>query len=201
MGSGEYIYGSSTIQVTNSVDVPGSEKGYFVSNEEWLTFKNSPVGNTYWTEMGQNGGPLGCCSINSFFAYQNHTGYHEVQGPEKSLGAENWYTMRSVGGGTWCFYIGNVEQYKQGCVGGFEEVTKEAEDGAEMADESQPSNAGYAETDWLNPNKEAFQWFKAVNGLYQNELGKVSYNGMCVAQYTPWNWPGNIYYGSYGNCP
>jgi hypothetical protein len=201
MKSTEYVYGSETAQYTSQINVPDWEIGDFVDNEEWISFFNSPVGTPYWTEIGQEAGNYrNCCSLQAFLAYQNHSGYHEASLMERHLLELNYYTMKSVGGGTWCFYIGPGSETNEGCVGGFETVSKELEDGVEAADEAQPTNAGYVETDWIAAGGEAYQWNFAHNGLW-NETGQVSYNGLCVAQYTPWNWPGNIYYGSYGNCP
>jgi hypothetical protein len=201
MNSKEYIFGSETLQNTSQMDVPRWQEGDFVDDEEWLSFFNSPVGNPYWTEMGQEGGDYhNCCSLYSFFAYQNHSGYHAVFGPEKPLSAPNWYTMRSAGGGTWCFYIGWAQEYKQGCVEGFESVSKEVEDGVEVDDEEQPVNAGYVQATWIAEHGEFYNWDSAHNGLW-NEAGEVSYNGLCIAPYTPWNFPGNVYYGNYGSCP
>jgi hypothetical protein len=109
--------------------------------------------------------------------------------------------MEAAGAGVWCFDVGEYGEYQIDCVGGFETYAKELEDGAEMADEAQPTNAGEVEANgWWVPSGQPNQWVRATNGLW-NESGKISYNGMCIAPYTPWNWPGNIYYGSYGNCP
>lgn len=201
MGRSEHIYGSETLQYTSQMSVPNWEAGDFVTNEEWLSFFNSPVGTPYWTEMGQEGGNFhDCCSLYAFYAYQNHSGYHEVGLGEQPKSTADYYTMRAAGGGTWCFYVGPSSEYKAGCVGGFESVSREAQDGAEMADESQPTNAAYAETNWISEGGAAYQWDFATDGLF-NETGKVGYNGTCVSKYSPWNFPGNIYVGSYGNCP
>lgn len=194
MGSGEYIYGSETIQDTTEMYVPNWESGDFVDDEEWIGFPKE-----HWVEIGQTAGnAIDSHTLYPFWASQNGKGYLQTILPTSvSGGRQNHYTMRSDGGGYWCFWVEGVGEE---CRNGFENTSKEVEDGIEGADESQPTNAAYVETNWIDSKDEGFQWDSAHNGLY-NETGEVSYNGLCVTQYTPWNYPGNVYYGSYGDCP
>ncbi len=197
MHPSEYVLGSETIQNTSVMNVPDWEKGDFVSNEEWSGFYNGGAAQ-YWTEIGQIGGyGENCCSIYAFKAYQNVNGFAIRIIGEQPKSAENHYLMHAGGEGVWCWYVG---PYGEGCVGGFEAYSKDLEDGTEMADEAQPLNAAWVETNWIGKEGYAYQWNFAEDGLF-NEQGKQSYNGECVAKYTPWNYAGNIYTGSYGECP
>lgn len=194
MNSSEYIYGSETIQDTSEMYVPNWESLNFVDDEEWIGFPKE-----HWVEIGQTAGNgIDSHTLYAFWASQNGRSYVESLLPTPvSSGRQNHYLMRSAGGGYWCFW---VEAIGEECRSGFENTSKDVEDGIEGADESQPTNTAYVETDWTNPKDEGFQWNFAHNGLY-NETGEVSYNGLCVTPYTPWKYPGNIYYGSYGHCP
>jgi hypothetical protein len=198
MHGGEQVEGTESLQWTAKMNVPYYYNGDFVSNEEWVSFFNSPTGTPYWVEMGNTSTYRSCCAIYAFWADQNHYGYHEKELWEKYLNEWSAYTMNSVGSGTWCVYVGANKELPEGCVGGFEVESKELQTGTEMADEAQPENRAWVETAALWQGT-GHQWLKAVNGLY-NTSGKVSYNGMCVAPYAPWNYPGNIYSGSYGTC-
>jgi hypothetical protein len=200
MGSGEEVLGSETIQDTSVMDVPNWEKGDFVTNEEWSIFKNGGS-STYWTETGQIGGyGYNCCNIYAFKAWNNSNGFSFEEIGEVWKAETNYYLMHANGGGDWCWYVGPGGEYNVGCKDGFEAYSHWLEDGTEIGDEAQPENRAYAETDYVALNGEARQWNFASDGLY-NEQGEQSYNGMCVAKYTPWNWPGNIYTGTYSECP
>jgi hypothetical protein len=201
MGKGEEVYGSETFQWTSKVDVPYSEDYDFIDNEEWVGFPGD-----HWVEMGNTNsiaeaGVHSCCKIYAFTAKNNSSGYQEWFLWEKYVEEWSAYTMDPVGNDTWCYYVGEYKELGEGCVGGLENYSKDLEVGAEFADEAQPENLGWDETDGIwGPHGEAHQWNFATDGLW-NETGKVSYNGMCGAPYTPYDYAGNIYYGTYGTCP
>jgi hypothetical protein len=204
MSGGERVEGTETEQYGIHANVPGWEKGNFVDGEEWAVFFNSPSGTLYWTEIGQAAGEYnGCCTWRWFYAYQNHSGYHESLPSERwNIQPETWaaYFMRASGNGVWCFDVGPNGEQQYRCVGGFETYATLLEDGAEIASETTPVEEGavVANATWLNGT--VHPWNYARDGLY-NENGLVNYNGMCVAPFTPVNYPGNIYYGTYGSCP
>jgi hypothetical protein len=205
MTGSEQVEGTTTYEGTASVNVPGWESGDEVNNEEWAGFKNSPVGTAYWTEIGQTaGGYTRCCSMEWFYAYQNHSGYHESKLSERwEIPFNVWahYYMEAAGGGTWCFDIGENGETQVNCIGGFETYSKDLEDGTEIAANTGPSNAVAVQTNATWTNGTVHTWNKATNGLYNEGGVKVSSNGMCIAQFTPVNYPGNVYTGTSGNCP
>jgi hypothetical protein len=55
--------------------------------------------------------------------------------------------------------------------------------------------AGHGLVNWWKEQ----EWYRATLGLY-NEVGKQSYNGMCISKYAPVPAPGNVNTGSYGHC-
>jgi hypothetical protein len=62
--AGGNIEGTQELQETTTMDVPGSEAGYFVDNEEWTSF-----GESKWIEAGQQGGGYkDCCTLWWFYA-------------------------------------------------------------------------------------------------------------------------------------
>jgi len=102
--------------------------------------------------------------------------------------------------GLWCWNIGPNGEVQVNCVGGFEADARTLEDGTEAGSEAEPAwyNATVANGWWTNGTIHT--WNFATKGLC-NDTGKVSFNGLCVAPYTPVNYPGNIYTGAYGYCP
>jgi hypothetical protein len=204
MTGSEQVKGSETEENTASVNVPGWGSGDFVDNEEWVGFFNGP--NPYWTEMGQTaGGYTRCCSMEWFYAYQNHSGYHENKVSERwEIPFNEWahyYMDSEEGAGVWCYAVGPAGELRVTCIGGFETYSKSLEDGTEIAANTGPSNAAKTVANATWTNGTVHTWNKAVNGLYNEGGAKVTTNGMCVSQYTPVNAPGNIYSGSAGNCP
>jgi hypothetical protein len=198
MKGSEQVAGTEALQYTEEADVPTWGEGGFVTNEEWSGFYNG--GSTqYWTEMGQAAGEYyNCCTIRWFWAYQNHSGYHEAQPSERFAIGRNEYSayyQLAAGGGTWCFDIGPNAEVQVKCVGGFETYSKDLENGAEFAANNAPTNWGHGLVNWWKEH----EWYRATQ-LLANETGVVSYNGMCVSTYAPVPAPGNINYGSYGHC-
>ena len=195
MRSGEEVEGTETEQYTTAMDVPGWETGDFVDNEEWALFLNGPE-NLYWTEIGQSAGEYyNCCSLRWFYAYQNHSGYHESQPSERwEIPYDTWaaYFMRAAGGGVWCFDVGPNGEEQFRCVGGFEPYSTYLEDGAEIAANRQPANAGAVVANATFTNGGVYTW---------NFASDSASGGMCVAPFTPVDFPGNIYYGTAGSCP
>jgi hypothetical protein len=202
MKSGEQVIGIEAEQNTMVANVPNSEQGDFVDGEAWVVFFNSPVGNPYWTEMGQDAGEYeGCCSLHWFYAYQNHSGYHQVVNIGE-IQFNEWahYYMLSAGSGVWCWNIGPNGEVQWACVGGFEATSKQLEDGTEAATEAEPAWYNGTVTSALWTNGTWHTWNFAKNFL-ANETGEVSFDGLCVTQIEGINYPGNIYTGAYGYCP
>ena len=142
-----------------------------------------------------------------FYAWDNANGYTEVP-KGATVYPETWlvegytwphYFMRSNGSGVWCFDVGNYGEYQMKCVGGMTTYSKRLETGSEAATESFPDTAAAVVTN-ASWGGSIHQWNFAYNSL-SNETGRVSYNGMCVEKFSPWGWPGNIWYGTSGMCP
>lgn len=109
--------------------------------------------------------------------------------------------MEAAGGGTWCFDIGENGETQVNCIAGFETYSKDLEDGTEIAANTGPSNAVVVQANATWTNGTVHTWNKATNGLYNEGDVKVSSNGMCIAQFKPVNYPGNVYTATSGNCP
>jgi hypothetical protein len=63
----EEVRGAYEFQDTTAMDVPDSESGAFVDNEQWVSMYETKGGS--WMENGQQGGEYkGCCQIWWFFA-------------------------------------------------------------------------------------------------------------------------------------
>lgn len=197
MSKGEKVEGTETEQYTTAIDVPGWASGDFVDNEEWAVFPPS----FHWVEIGQSAGEYrNCCSLHWFYAYENSSGYHEASSWEVAPSSWNAYFMRSVGGGVWCFDVGPNGEEQIACVGGFPTYSEWLEDGAEIAANAQPTNAGSVVANATFTDGTVHTWNFASDEL-ANGSGRVGYNGMCIAPFTPVDFPGNIYYGTYGECP
>jgi hypothetical protein len=196
MTGGEQVLGSEAEIDTTTMSVPGSTSGDFVTNEEWVSFPSTG----YWMEMGQQAGEYkGCCSLWWFWAFENSTGYHQhttaAEGVwEVTFNSWNMYGFKGTGTSRWCWYVAPDWEGQIGCESGFSTYSKVLTDGMEAATEEKPSVAGMVQVnaEWTNGNWN--QWNKATNSVvnYKNETT----SGLCVSQYTPWNWPGNINYGT-----
>jgi hypothetical protein len=179
------------------MNVPYWEDGDFVTNEQWVLFTHGR-----WVEMGSEGGYGGCCGLEAFKAEKSA---ERGEYREAALGAASFrqwiaYSMDSEASGNWCFYIGNNKELGEACSAVMERYSKELEVGEEAADEITPENSGAVETAAIFGNGDGYNWNFAENQL-ANETGSVSSNGLCVAPYTPYNYPGNIYFGNAGSCP
>jgi hypothetical protein len=189
MSGGEAVEGTETMQRTTNMNVAGWANGDFVTNEEWTTFPSTG----YWLEAGQQAGEYkGCCSLFWFYAFKNATGYYQYTSPpyvwEVTPNTWNNYAMKASGNGIWCFYVGPTWEQQIACEAGFSTYSTLLQDGAEFATESKPVNAGsvQANATWLNGTVHT--WNRASN--------QVTTAGLCVSQYQPVNFPGNINYGT-----
>jgi hypothetical protein len=195
--AGEEVRGTESEQKTTAMNVPGSASGYFVTNEEWLSFPSKP---NYWLEIGQQAGEFkGCCTLWWFYAWSNAGGYHQrvtaAEGVwEVSANSWNNYGIQSAGSGTWCYYVGPTWEQKIACEAGFPNTSKLLEDGMEVATETKPSVAGsvVANATWMNGSIHT--WNFASN--YAETYAGAPAPGLCVSQYPPVNFPGNINYGT-----
>jgi hypothetical protein len=195
--AGEEVRGTESEQKTSAMNVPGSESGYFVTNEEWLGFPSKP---NYWLEIGQQGGEFkGCCALWWFYAWSNGTGYHErVTAAEGvwQVTANTWnnYGIQWAGSGTWCIYVGPTWEQKIACEAGFPNTSKNLEDGMEVATEAKPSAAGSVVANGTWMNGAMYTWNFASNQTQTYSGGPAP--GLCISQYAPVNFPGNINYGT-----
>jgi hypothetical protein len=189
MHGGEMVEGTQSSQRTTNMNVPGWEKGYFVDNEEWANF----TGTERWVEIGQQAGEFkGCCGLWWFYAMS--FGPHEYAafvGPpyvsEVAANAWNNYGLHSIGSGDWCFMIGAQWETSVACYGGFDTYSKDLQDGAEVATETKPVNAGS-----VNVNA---QWTDGTYHVWNFAENKKTTAGLCA---TDWASPskGDVNYGT-----
>lgn len=185
MQGSEQVEGTETEQYTTNMNVPGWASGEFVDNEEWAVFPSAG----YHLEIGQEAGSyMNCCTLYWFYAYTNASGYHAAE-HIWAVAPNSWnaYFMRSIGNGVWCFDVGPNGEERYACYGGFPTYNKLLEDGAEVAAETEPANAGsvVANATWLNGSVHTWNFAsEAHNG------------GMCVSPFAPVRFPGNINYGT-----
>lgn len=151
MGGSERVEGMSGYQETKIMNVPEWGTGAFVTNENWLSFTSKP---TYWAEVGQIAGGNGfviypegehfardCCSLHSFWGYQNGAGFTDYAAPWTVGGAE-WHLYQISGqnhNGTWCEYFGATQAW---CESGLPSWGTILNTGSEFAAESEPENYG-----------------------------------------------------------
>jgi hypothetical protein len=199
MGSSEYVEGAAALVYTNSMNVPYEEKGDFVTNEQWVNFPHHR-----WVEMGTIGGREegSCCTLHAFKAEKSAEVGEFRYASLGTASFDQWiaYSMESNSAGNWCFYIGYKKEIGEACSAVMERYSKDLQAGEEAADETTPENSGEVETAAIFGNGDAYNWNYAEDFL-DNDEGEVGYNGLCVAQYAPYNHPGNIYFGNYGSCP
>jgi hypothetical protein len=107
MGKGEEVEGAIESQDTTIANVPGSEKGAFADQEEWVGFKAGQ-----WLEEGQQAGEFkGCCQLWWFYARQYAAKEYQQWVDEPyvwpvATGQENEYMMKSTNPNEsiWCVY-------------------------------------------------------------------------------------------------
>jgi hypothetical protein len=169
MKGSEQVEGSLAYQWTESMNVPGWESGAFIDNEEWVSFQSTG----YWVEVGQTAGEdMDCCSLHSFYAWDNASGYSQYVAPW-TVGANEWKLYQVSGqnhNGTWCLYFGSTQVR---CPTGFSDYSDELQVGAEYATETEPSNTGHEETNGWWGDKE-YNWLK--EHAYADE-------GTCLERY------------------
>jgi hypothetical protein len=189
MTGSEQVEGTESEQNTSAMNVAGG----FVSNEEWTSF---PKG--YWVEIGQEAGVRNCCNLWWFMAWNNSSGYGELNGPpytgEVTFNTWNNYGDVSAGNGSWCFRIGANWEAQPACVGGFPVYSKNLQDGMEAASETEPTNSGAVVANATHLNGKIYTWNFATNYAVNANYEHTTH--VCVSQYAPVNYPGNIYYGT-----
>jgi hypothetical protein len=188
MTGNERVYGTESEQKTTEMNVPGWENGDFVDDEEWAAFPSTGL----WVEAGQEAGNYrNCCNLFWFFAWETSSGYSQFTGPpytwEVTYNTWNNYGMQWVGNGEWCIFVGPTWEQKIACHGGFSADSTLLEDGMEAATEKKPTNKGVAVANatWEG---STHTWNKARN--------VSTTTGLCVSQFTPVNFPGNINYST-----
>ena len=199
-GSSEEIEGSWEQQDTTALDVPDSSAGDFVDMEQWVWMDSS---GSKWMESGQQGGEYkGCCSLWWFWAmdYGSPTKYYQyVNAPyvwEVAKNHYNNYTLKSTNPteGIWCNYVGEADPGTEQhyCFNGWPVYSKDAQAGAEVADEEMPS---------FSAEQLIAQQHVGYNGLEEGWFGwpfsereNSSPPQLCGEYMGPT--PGDIYYGT-----
>jgi hypothetical protein len=189
MSGNEQVEGTESEQKTTAMNAAGG----IVNNEEWTNF---PKG--YEVEIGQEAGYRNCCNLFWFMAKKNAEGYGEVNYPpytgEVTFNTWNNYGDVSAGNGSWCFRIGANWEAQPYCFGGFPVYSKDLQDGMEVASEVEPENAGSVVANATHLNGKIYTWNFATN-YAENVFGEYTTH-VCVSQYAPVNYPGNINYGT-----
>lgn len=185
MEGSERVRGIWSEQNTSYMDIPEWLSGAFADNESWLAFHPS----NYWLEMGQEGGEgYNCCSLRWFYAWKNADGYRQVIESEPGGGWDYYFIIASGFNGAWCFKIGVNGESTPACEGGFPSYSNLLQNGAEIASETEPANAASTVTSYLTANESGWRtWDKATN---------EANNRMCISQYAPENYPGNVNVGT-----
>jgi hypothetical protein len=188
MEGAEKVEGAYQYQDTTVMNVPESEYGAFVDNEQWVTMYETAGGS--WMENGQQGGAYkGCCQIWWFYAMQYPGEKYYAFETEPAVwptGPYNDYGIVSFGGGQWCEMYGPGLNTKYNCYGGWPNYSKKLETGAEVADEVQPSFSAWQEV--------AAQWTTGAWHNWNRSHTTVTTAGLCWGQHT--SPPGDIYYGT-----
>jgi hypothetical protein len=197
MTGSERVLGAISEQNTSAMDVATWPEGAFVDDEMWVSFPSG--GKGYEMEIGQEAGEHGgCCNLWWFEGWENANGYaQQTNYPYVwEIGYNGWanYGIKYVEGSAWCFYVGAGWEVQEGCVGGLATYSNRLTDGMEAADESEPANAGSAVASAEHLNGQWYTWNRATNE-------RVNYKGeaqshVCISQYAPQNYPGNINYGT-----
>jgi hypothetical protein len=195
MNGGEQVEGTLAYQDTTTMYVPGWEGGDLVDNEEWAVFPNEG----YWVEVGQTAGGNGftneppnelfarnCCSLHSFYGWNNAGGFSDYAAPWTV--AANEYHLYQISGqthkGIWCPYFTETQAW---CESGFPDYNKDLQVGGEYGANTKPENAAHEDTNGWWYDKE-YNWLK--ESQYHDE-------GLCTSRY-PYPTPqaGNINYGT-----
>jgi hypothetical protein len=190
MKGAEEVEGAYEFQDTTAMDVPESEDGAFVDNEQWVDQYPGAKGGS-WLENGQQGGDFkGCCQIWWFYAMQypgEHYFAYVTEPVVWPTGPYNDYGIVSFGKGEWCEMYGPGLDTKYYCYGGWQSSSKELNTGAEVADEVQPSFSAWQEVAAQHMNGGWYNWnFSRTEDTTPGFL--------CWGQNTAP--PGDIYYGT-----
>lgn len=139
--------------------------------------------------MGQEGGEgYNCCSLRWFYAWKNADGYRQIIEGEPGGGWDYYFIIASGTNGAWCFKIGVNGESTPACEGGFPSYSNLLQNGAEIASETEPANAASTVTSYLTASESGWRtWDKATN---------EANNRMCISQYAPENYPGNVNVGT-----
>jgi hypothetical protein len=190
---GTQLEATQELQKTTTMEVPGSEYGYFVDMEEWTSLGSAGG----WFETGQQGGEYkGCCSLWWFYAgsFGPKEYFQYVDAPyvwEVSANQYNEYAMKSVNPSTpnWCIYIAPNFETKYACFSSskWSVYSTGLEAGAEVATEEKPSFAGSQEVN-----------YQALSGYYYGWGSSTTYShstpGLCHTYVGPT--PGDMNYGT-----
>ncbi|HTA15014.1 MAG TPA: hypothetical protein VK781_09170 [Solirubrobacteraceae bacterium] len=189
--STECIDGGVADITSQSANVPGWEKGAFVTNEMWASTNGEG-----WVETGQvAGNGMDCCSEHRFFAAEstNNLNYYEYDQPDSvPINQYHSYVIQDLShNGAWGIYWGyeNTEWTLAHEYGGFWPHIDELEAGMEGATNSQPTNEGDQELAGVWGSPEGWHpW----GGVYKGVTFSAS-PATCIAQMSG-SWPGNATY-------
>jgi len=196
MAGSEKALGSETEQDTTTMSVPGCKEGYTVFNTQWVGF-----GSKGWMEIGQLEGEEKC-ELWFYYAYELEGGYHHYwEAPWTWTVTKNsWndYSVQHYSESTWCWYIGENWATRQNCVSGYPTSTKELLDGAEVADESEPTFAGSVVTNFTagNGSIKTFKNPAEVEGTSRGVIVPEKIKNLCWSYYGSPHIAGNINYGT-----
>jgi hypothetical protein len=191
---GENIEGTQELQETTTMDVPGSEAGYFVDNEEWTSF-----GESKWIEAGQQGGGYkGCCTLwwfyagsygpkaSEYFTYEDAPYVWEVK-----TNQFNEYEMKSLNPTTptWCIYIAPNFETQHACFSSskWTVYSSHLEAGAEVATEEKPAFVAYQTVNGQHLSGYWYGWGSSTT--YETETA-----GLCHSYTGPT--PGDMKYST-----
>jgi hypothetical protein len=197
MTESEKVEGSYQNVDTTVMDVPDSEVGAFVTNEQWVSMKGYEI-TKHWMEIGQQGGEYkGCCELWWFWALQYEPGDYTQYTTPPYVGPasyENDFGIVNEGGGVWCNKVGPSLEVTGFCYGGWPSNTSTLlEAGAEVADEVIPSFSALQHVAAQHLNGVWYNWNFAE---HTNESpGGGSVLGLCWGQLSGQP-AGDIYYGT-----
>jgi hypothetical protein len=171
----EYVSGTVAFMDTTSMNVPGWERGDFVTNEAWVSF--NPGG---WIESGQIAGSYDCCSVHPFFAATTggiEHGFYFYESPATvPLNTYNHYVIYDPQPrGTWRVYWGSSE-VKAYAYHQFPTWSNELQAGFEGGANAQPYNWGRDQVASLVPPNDAWAPYETA---YRHAV-TVRSPGMCI---------------------